>query len=205
MTEHLDLIFKRSAADYVTLFGVVPFILGLFFIAQDEPEFALIASAAAFFIDSVDGVIARKMKQESDFGRQLDSSLDLLIYIVFSALFVLKFLNPWFPLALLVVSIIIACGALRLLRFNKVGFVYKQGDRCYPGLGTAYILPAVAVLFIARYFWGAGVEWLTQLVLIGMSLAMISSVPIRKPKFTIWYPAAIAIVVLLILIRGRWL
>lgn len=205
MNQHLELISKRNIADYVTLLGAIPFILSLYLIVKMEPALALIASSIGFLIDSTDGVISRKLKQESDFGRQLDSSFDLLVYIVFPALFIAVFLNPWTPITIVTASVLIVFGALRLLRFNKIGFVYKRGIRCYPGLGTAYILPAVAILFLAQHFLGAAINWFTQFVLMGMSFAMISNIPIRKPRLIFWYPTALIIVTFLTLIYCKWI
>jgi len=205
MHKHLVLLAKLSRADVVTLLGIIPFIISLYLIGRGEPELALLASVAAFFFDSIDGAIARYYGIESTFGRQLDSSLDMLIYLVFPAYFVLQFMNPWMLLTILSAAVMVAFGILRLIRFNIIGFVYKGNNKCYPGLGTAYILPVVAVLYIAQHYMGSLVTWLVPFVLLGMSFAMISEIPIKKPRLSFWYSAAIAIATILIALYYRWL
>jgi CDP-diacylglycerol--serine O-phosphatidyltransferase len=205
MKNQFSLILKRPLPDLVTLTGTIPFILSLFFVLHGKPELALLFSVVNFFIDSVDGAIARKLNVASDFGRQLDSYLDALIYLVFPALFMIEFFNANQVLTLATAIIIISAGILRLVRFNIVGFVYQEEKPYYSGLGTAYILLAVSLLFIAKHWLGTAIDWLAPLVLITMSVAMISEIPIRKPKLSFWYAISIIITLLLLALLFKWI
>ena len=195
----ITLLRERTRADWLSLFGILPFIISLYFVHTGQAELALLAGIIAFVFDSIDGVVARKYGQESTFGRQLDSFMDSLIYLVFPSYFVLVFLNPWTPLTILSGMFVIGFGILRLIRFNIVGFIVKDGARHYPGLGTAYIFPAVISLYIAAHFFGLPLIWITPVLLIAISFAMISELPIKKPRLSFWYPVTIIFIALLLL------
>jgi phosphatidylserine synthase len=71
MKQHARILSERNLADWVTLLIAAPFLLSLYFIMKNEPELALLMGLVAFALDSLDGVIARKLAVASDFGRQL--------------------------------------------------------------------------------------------------------------------------------------
>lgn len=73
----------------------------------------------AFVFDFLDGMIARLVKRESPFGKQLDSLADLLSFGMAPALLVSSIVLEEFPLLGPVVAFAyLACGAMRLARFN---------------------------------------------------------------------------------------
>src|SRR3989344_7438631 len=200
----LKILRERKIADWIALSATLPFFLSVYFVGSGRPYYALLAGILAFVCDSLDGVVARKLGQASAFGRQLDSSMDALIYLVFQGYFVLVYMNFNFVLTLVSVSVVLAFGIMRLIRFNDVGFVYnKKGQIGYPGLGTAYIFPAVITLYLLAEYLDAKFLYLTVPMLLVLSWAMISEHPIGKPRLWLWYPFALACSLLLLnLIRG---
>jgi CDP-diacylglycerol--serine O-phosphatidyltransferase len=205
MKKYFVLLSQRPLPDWVTLVGIIPFLLSMLMISHGKPILALLFSIINFFIDSIDGLIARKTKTSSEFGRQLDSCVDVLIYLVFPAFFVINFLNANSVLTFIAAALIIAFGILRLIRFNLAGFVYREDQRYYSGLGTAYILLTVNLLFIANYWLGTIIDWATPLILLVMSWLMVSEVPMRKPKLAFWYPVVAIIVITLLAIYFGWI
>lgn len=205
MNKHFSLIGSRSVADYISLLSIPLFISGVFLIFKGQPELALLVGVAAFLIDTIDGAVARRIGQESDFGRQLDSSLDVLNYLVFPVFFIMVFLSANIFVSIFSASIVIGFGILRLIRFNNQGFLKQDGSRYYAGLGVAYILLAVIVFYLLNYFLGNWVNWLVPPSLFFLSLAMISEFPLRKPKLAVWYSFTAGIVFILISIYFKWL
>ena len=74
----------------------------------------------AFFCDMLDGRLARLSGQESPFGREFDSLADIVSFGVAPALLVFKIVLFEFSnrLGWPIAFIYLACGALRLARFN---------------------------------------------------------------------------------------
>lgn len=117
--------------------------------------------------DIFDGRVARLMKKESEFGIEVDSMADLttfciapaiLIYSELSHLFYKENIPDWF---LMVSFLFVACGALRLIRFNikKYGVLLQKPKKRhkkliptnFDGLPTPAAAGFVAVFFITSF------------------------------------------------------
>jgi CDP-diacylglycerol--serine O-phosphatidyltransferase len=81
---------------------------------------ALFFILAAFVFDMLDGRLARLGGRESAFGREFDSLADLISFGVAPALLVFKIVLYEMPARIgwIIAFIYLACGALRLARFN---------------------------------------------------------------------------------------
>ena len=82
-------IFQRQQlANIISLsrLGFLPFIVLAGLLRQPEAFVGLFA--AQLVLDAVDGFVARRMHIESDFGRRLDTVIDLAIWLPSMALFV---------------------------------------------------------------------------------------------------------------------
>src|SRR5256885_8818918 len=76
---------------------------------------------AACFFDLLDGRLARLGGHESMFGREFDSLADIVSFGVAPALLVYRIVLQEFPRAgWMVAFVYLACGALRLARFNCI-------------------------------------------------------------------------------------
>jgi CDP-diacylglycerol--serine O-phosphatidyltransferase len=134
-------------------------IMGLFcgfysIIASLKGQYTLAASATlvAFVFDGIDGKIARLMNATSDFGIQLDSLSDLVSFGVAPAILVYKWaLEPYGRLGWMAAFLFVACGALRLARFNVM--TKKIDPRYFIGLPipAAAGVVAASVLFVKEY------------------------------------------------------
>lgn len=105
---------------------------------------------AAFF-DGIDGKVARIVNGTSDFGVQLDSLCDMVSFGVAPAILVYEWLLKGFDrLGIVAVFLFVACGALRLARFNvqssKISNVFFVG---LP-IPAAAAFIATSVLFIHK-------------------------------------------------------
>ncbi len=120
---------------------------------------AAIAIMLANIFDILDGRIARVTKATSPFGVQYDSLCDLVAFGVAPGLLMYRWaLEPWGTWGWLAASMFVACGALRLARFN-VQFDHSE-KRYFRGLPT----PAAAEMIastVLLYVYVGGPE-LTQ-------------------------------------------
>jgi CDP-diacylglycerol--serine O-phosphatidyltransferase len=93
---------------------------------------AAIAIAIAVILDGIDGKVARLTKTTSRFGVEYDSLADLVAFGVAPAILVFAWaLQPYGKFGWLAAFLYVACGALRLARFNvqldTVEFRYFRG------------------------------------------------------------------------------
>ena len=139
-------------------------ILGLFcgfysIIASLNGNFVMAASATlvAFIFDGIDGRLARLLNATSEFGVQLDSLADLVSFGVAPAILVYKWaLAPYGRLGWMAAFLFVACGALRLARFNVQ--TKKIDPRFFVGLPipAAAGVVATSVLFTKEFIGDPG-------------------------------------------------
>ncbi len=100
----------------------------------------------SMLMDILDGRVARITRTTSDFGLNYDSLADLVSFGVAPALLVYRWtLLPFGRVGWLLAFLFIACGALRLARFNVTVTTQKGGD--FTGLP----IPAAAGLMASFY------------------------------------------------------
>ena len=142
-----DRRFKRGAYLLPSLFTVGNLFCGYFALigtVRGRYGTAAVLIAVAAALDALDGRVARMTGTSSEFGREFDSLSDTLSFGVAPALLVAQWaLVPFGRLGWLVSFLFVACGAVRLARFNiQAG----GGDkRFFIGLP----IPAAAVILAA--------------------------------------------------------
>ena len=102
----------------------------------------------AFIFDFLDGRIARLGGNESAFGREFDSLADIVSFGLAPALMVYRVVLQEFPRACwLIAFVYLACGALRLARFNTAAANHeREGSNNDTKNFTGFPIPAAAGL-----------------------------------------------------------
>lgn len=178
----------RSAWEYLRLPGIISLVCLAFSWAaittliSGLPLVAIPLAVVAFFLDCLDGYVARRTNQASEFGRQLDGTIDFLNYSVFAALLFWLQIMPNFSGAV-IGFIILATGAFRLIRFNIEGFVEKNGALYYAGIVVCHITLATSVLYYIQQFYPYITGIIAAPIIIVLSLAQASRILIKKTNF----------------------
>ncbi|MEZ5314910.1 MAG: CDP-alcohol phosphatidyltransferase family protein [Chlamydiales bacterium] len=144
----LFVIFKTSLADPDR---------GLFSLLQASSILLLIAGMA----DLADGMIARLIKAESEFGGQFDSLSDSVTFGVTPPLLVLKSFTGGERLSSLMTLLVIVaamiytlCGVLRLVRYNVASRITTATQKHFTGLpipAAAAAVLSVALILISPF------------------------------------------------------
>ncbi|MFO0588644.1 MAG: CDP-diacylglycerol--serine O-phosphatidyltransferase [Polyangiaceae bacterium] len=120
--------------------------------AQGEEDFykAALLIVFAMLFDMLDGRVARMTKTQSAFGLQIDSLADVVSFGAAPALLVYEWTLKRLELTGLIVSFLfVACGAVRLARFN----VLSMGEGGKPTKPSKYIvglpIPGAAGILVA--------------------------------------------------------
>jgi CDP-diacylglycerol--serine O-phosphatidyltransferase len=140
---------------------------------------ATIAIFIAFIFDGVDGRVARLTHTTSRFGVEYDSLSDLVAFGVAPAILAFSWaLEPWGRWGWLAAFLYVACGALRLARFNV------QVDTAEPRSFRGLPIPMAASLIASTYllFHHLGVDPETKhisllLMTYALALLMVSRIP----------------------------
>jgi CDP-diacylglycerol--serine O-phosphatidyltransferase len=150
---------------------------------QGDYVIAAWAIMAAAVFDMLDGRVARLAKATSEFGVQYDSLSDLISFGAAPAILLHQWaLKPFGRLGWLAAFLFMACGALRLARFNVMSS--KLPKKFFQGLPIPMAAGMVAtfIIFIHEYpFWNDSQKWIVLLLTFGLASLMVSTV--RFPSF----------------------
>jgi CDP-diacylglycerol--serine O-phosphatidyltransferase len=125
--------------------------LAITYIVEGKLQLATVCIFIAGIFDFLDGLIARKLKQTSLFGLELDSLADLVSFGAAPALLIWRFVLSE-KIGFIIASFLLCTGAIRLARFNIIG---QANPRLFIGLP----IPASAITVIALV--NAGFEFET--------------------------------------------
>ena len=116
--------------------------------AADRFHEAIWFILGAFVFDFLDGRLARLGGHESSFGREFDSLADVVSFGVAPALLVYRIVLQEFRTACWIIALIyLACGALRLARFNTASANHERESTNNGGKNfTGFPIPAAAGL-----------------------------------------------------------
>ncbi|HTM86281.1 MAG TPA: CDP-diacylglycerol--serine O-phosphatidyltransferase, partial [Mycobacterium sp.] len=149
------------------------------------PTEAMAFLAAAAILDALDGRVARMLKATSKMGEEIDSLADAVNFGVAPAFIVYGTLLSHSRIGWIVVLLYAVCIVLRLARFNALldvdQPVYEK--EYFVGMpAPAGAIGAIGLL-AAKMQFGEGwwtSEWAVSIWMIGVSLLVVSRIPMRK-------------------------
>src|SRR2546423_8247025 len=116
-------------------------------LAADRFHEAIWFVLGAFVFDFLDGRLARLGGHESAFGREFDSLADIVSFGVAPALMVYRIVLQEFPRACWIIAFVyLACGSLRLARFNVISSNHEGNSSGAEKNFTGFPIPAAAGL-----------------------------------------------------------
>jgi CDP-diacylglycerol---serine O-phosphatidyltransferase len=148
-----------------------------------EYQLAAYAIVGAAVFDLLDGRVARMTRSTSEFGAELDSLSDLVSFCVApSVLLFLWSLQPFGRIGWLASFFFVACGALRLARFNVQKSVINKAY--FQGLPTPMAAGIVAssVMAFNDLSWEGSGSYILLSMTILLSVVMVSTFPYRSFK-----------------------
>ncbi len=204
------LTFLRLApADWVTLGSLALACASLRSALQERLSLAIALMVLAMLTDMLDGPVARRSTGPRPFGMQLDSFIDVFVYLMAPALILYQLgQRDLFSLAALLAYS--AAGVLRLSHFNLVG---AEPDAQRPGVTRHVGLPVIwsqllaALAFPAWHVWGPAIRPVIALILLIQSALMVSQLRFRKLTWYLPQAAlilAIAAAYLALHLQGRF-
>lgn len=154
------LIVSLNPVDWLTLSGIWVAAISLYFAFNHQIAYSLSALYMAMLIDAFDGILARKYGYESEFGRYLDSFVDVLDYLVVPG-FILYFwgFNGIFETVLII--LLLCCGVLRLSVFNQTGNVKDEsGKLAYLGMPVFWLNFILGGAYICSWILGQSIVFM---------------------------------------------
>jgi len=157
----------------ITTLGLVFGIFAAFYLTQGDLRMAIIALFFAGVMDLIDGYVAVKLNQVSQFGKHLDTLVDFFTCVIMPIWMVFDLLdnNPFVIVALVFYCI---CGLWRLANYNLVG-----GGKHFTGLPVPAAMSVVTITIWFVVVYGITV-WLAAGVFVLMGMLMLSTLPLAK-------------------------
>lgn len=150
---------------------------------QGNFVWAAYAIVVAAIFDQLDGRLARITRSTSKFGAEYDSLCDLVSFGMAPAILMFEWsLKPFGRLGWVACFLFVACGALRLARFNvQHEIVEKNYFQGLPIPMSAGII-ASSVLFFTDLEWDPVHSWFLLAMTILLAFVMVSSFRYRSFK-----------------------
>jgi CDP-diacylglycerol--serine O-phosphatidyltransferase len=155
------------------------------FALDNRPTEAMAFLAVAAILDALDGRIARILKATSRMGEEIDSLADAVNFGVAPAFIVYGTLLSHSRVGWIVVLLYAVCIVLRLARFNALLDVDQPAyEKEYfvgmpaPAGAIGAIGPLAAKMQFGDGWWTS--EWAVSIWMIGISLLVVSTIPMRK-------------------------
>lgn len=151
---------------------------------------------AAMVFDMLDGIVARLMKTDSQFGKELDSLADLTSFGIAPA--VILYLSVLWRSGKVGIGIAAAyavCAAFRLARFNSM----KKADlKNFTGLPT----PAAAGVMVSYVLFAQWGQWYYVTVPHPNSMAMINWYNVTVTRFNAYFVPGFMIAIALLMVSS---
>ncbi|TVM18258.1 CDP-diacylglycerol--serine O-phosphatidyltransferase [Oceanidesulfovibrio indonesiensis] len=167
--------------------------MSMVMVQRGEFENAAIAILVSWVFDGLDGKVARLTRTTSEFGVQFDSLSDVVAFGAAPAFMIYNWaLVDYGRLGMMAAFFFLACGAMRLARFNiqrKVALKHNFVGLPIPAAGCTI---ATMVLFAERLPEMALPEVMEPLALVlafGLPILMVSKVLYPSFKDHVWFKA----------------
>ena len=195
-----------SVANTVTLCGLISAVISCFLAANGNCKLAIYMMFLACLCDTFDGRIARSNPDRTEaqkfYGVQLDSLCDVISFGLTPCFIAFSFGFDAL-LDVIIYSIFIACGAIRLAYFNTLANAKpNKKNNGFKGVPIPMSTFVITVLFVLTTFSPASVSvWFFRIALLALAVAFVLNIRIKKPNLkTAVTLIGIEVVLLLILL-----
>ncbi len=142
--------------------------------AADRYYGAAVAILFGVLFDAADGRVARMTKTQSDFGVQLDSLADVITFGLAPAVVVYQWaLAPYGVIGLVAAFLYVACGSLRLARFNVMAVDPSTSSKFFLGLPIPLAASALMSLVMVHHRNILGGELVSPPLILAMVLILV--------------------------------
>ncbi|MFV1365988.1 phosphatidylcholine/phosphatidylserine synthase [Mycolicibacterium elephantis] len=152
---------------------------------DNRPTEAMAFLAVAAILDALDGRMARALKATSRMGEEIDSLADAVNFGVAPAFIVYGTLLSQSQVGWMVVLLYAVCIVLRLARYNAMLEIDQPAyEKKYfvgmpaPAGAIGAIGPLAAKMQFGEGWWTS--EWAVVIWMVGVSLLVVSTIPMRK-------------------------
>ena len=188
-----------AISDGISLMNMLCGFISILLAINHYFELSAILMIIAIMFDSVDGWVARKINRNDKlkFGQNIDSLSDAISFGAAPAVFLYP-ISSTIPhnlsiLPAIISLLIVACGVLRLTRYNAIADYIQTHDF------IGFPIPGIAIILATFYLSGLFNIYIALILMTIVSLLMISNVTYPKFDNLIIIGISVVLIVLIIL------
>lgn len=188
-----------AISDGISLMNMLCGFISILLAINHNFELSAILMIIAIMFDSVDGWVARKINRNDKlkFGQNIDSLSDAISFGAAPAVFLYTIsstiLHNLSILPAIISLLIVACGVLRLTRYNAIADYIQTHDF------IGFPIPGIAIILATFYLSGLFNIYIALILMTIVSLLMISNVTYPKFDNLIIIGISVVLIVLIIL------
>jgi len=180
MEKYFPALKHLNLPNAITSMGMILGIIACYFLTQGNLRMAIICLFFAGVADAIDGFVAAKLNQQTNFGRHLDSFVDFFTCCIIPVWMVFDLLgnNPVIVAAMIFYSL---CGLWRLSYYN-----IKEASKFFTGLPVPGSMMIVTITIWCIIYYNIP-AFVAAIVFFVVGSLMISG--IKLPKYGWWQKA----------------
>lgn len=188
-----------TISDGISLMNMLCGFISILLAINHNFELSAILMIIAIMFDSVDGWVARKINRNDKlkFGQNIDSLSDAISFGAAPAVFLYTISSTIHHnlsiLPAIISLLIVACGVLRLTRYNAIADYIQTHDF------IGFPIPGIAIILATFYLSGLFNIYIALILMTIVSLLMISNVTYPKFDNLIIIGISVVLIVLIIL------
>lgn len=188
-----------AISDGISLMNMLCGFISILLAINHNFELSAILMIIAIMFDSVDGRVARKINRNDKlkFGQNIDSLSDAISFGAAPAVFLYTISSTIHHnlsiLPAIISLLIVACGVLRLTRYNAIADYIQTHDF------IGFPIPGIAIILATFYLSGLFNIYIALILMTIVSLLMISNVTYPKFDNLIIIGISVVLIVLIIL------
>lgn len=188
-----------AISDGISLMNMLCGFISILLAINHNFELSAILMIIAIMFDSVDGWVARKINRNDKlkFGQNIDSLSDAISFGAAPAVFLYTISSTIHHnlsiLPAIISLLIVACGVLRLTRYNSIADYIQTHDF------IGFPIPGIAIILATFYLSGLFNIYIALILMTIVSLLMISNVTYPKFDNLIIIGISVVLIVLIIL------
>lgn len=173
--ERTNVLAALTGADLLSLGALFLAWTSVLAFLRGAPTQGVLLMFGGYALDKADGAYARWRGVSSPFGRQIDSFIDVFVYLVTGALLFHYAVSPGAVVSALVGFLILAFGGLRLVRHNAEGFGDEAGRSYYHGTTVVHTNLVVVASYLLLHLLPLWNGWLAAVAVVLACPPMVSN------------------------------
>jgi CDP-diacylglycerol---serine O-phosphatidyltransferase len=168
--------------NFISFIALITTFLAIVVLMRGNFYLSFSLTLVVFMLDFFDGYLARKLNQESDFGKQLDGFVDVFNYVFYPLIAFLIYFHLDDVFSIIILALFVFSGVFRLSKFNLCGLYKDKSGSYYTGLPVVFSHVCLIILIILKFLNVFHLILLADFIIFICAILMMGDFKFPKPK-----------------------